>query len=128
MNLSSALQVGRRPTLRSRLLQSAQVTTAGIGEPNPPQHRHHNLRRRPGHHHFVEGGALPKSPFENWVRRRGFVDVSGVAWEVVAELFQQVPSLYRTVLLFLSPLLVLSPVVIAAVSVSIPVATSVVKH
>ena len=65
--------------LRSRLLQSAQVTTSGVeDEPRPedttslPQ-----PRRRPGHRHVVEGGALPKSPVENWVRHRGLVDVSG---------------------------------------------------
>ena len=40
----------------------------------------------------------------------GLVTFQGFAWEIVSELWAKVPSLWRTVLLFLSPLLlVFSP-------------------
>lgn len=116
--------------LRSRLLQSAQVTTAGVeDEPRPGDTDTPNLVAALDTATLLKVGLSQNHLSKIGFAIGGLLTFQGVAWEVMAELWQQVPSLYRTVLLFLSPLLlVLSPVVIAAVSVLISVATSVVKH
>lgn len=59
----------------------------------------------------------------------GLATFQGIAWDVIGNLWSSVPTIYRTVLWFLSPLLVLlSPVVIATIAVGASLVTTVFKH
>ena len=70
--------VGRRPRPAQPIASIRPSHNLwGRGRTTPCRHRQTQPRRRPGHRHLVEGGALPKSLVENWVRHRGLVDVSG---------------------------------------------------